>query len=213
MIRMVGFDLDGTLADTFPVILAAFRQTVQHFTGQQIDDHQIFATFGKNEQGMLQELLPDVSLTEASDVFYQNYQHEHQTLREPFPGILSLLDALKSRGIGLALITGKGRRACEISLERLGLTGYFAPVLVGSPDRDVKTANLKKLMATSHLAAAELVYVGDAISDIQAATAAGIHCYSAAWSPSAQPAALVATHADLYDTVSALQAALLGQPK
>ncbi|MFD1392923.1 HAD family hydrolase [Lacticaseibacillus jixianensis] len=209
MIRMIGFDLDGTLADTFPVILPAFCQTVQHFTGRQIDDQEILATFGKNEQGMLADLLPDVPLAASSAVFYQAYQEAHARLRTPFPGILKLLAALEAHGIAVALITGKGQRSCEISLTQLGLNGVFAPILVGSPDHDVKTANLKKLLTMSHLAPSELAYVGDAVSDLQAAAAAGVHCYSAAWAPSAQPAQLVAAQADLYYSVAALQAVLV----
>lgn len=210
MRRMISFDLDGTLADTFPVILPAFRQTVQHFTGRTIHDQEILATFGKNEQGMLQELLPEVPLATASAVFYQAYQRAHENLQQPFPGVRSLLDDLRAHGVGLALITGKGQRSCDISLTMLGLTGYFEPILVGSPAHDVKTANLKRLLAAQNLAPSELAYVGDAVTDIQAAQAAGIHCYSAAWAPSAQPAQLGAMHADMYATVSALQDALLG---
>ncbi len=91
----------------------------------------------------------------------------------------------------------------------LGLTGYFKPVLVGSPDRNVKTDNLKRLLTTQHLTPNELAYVGDATSDIKAAQAAGIHCFSAAWSPSTQLAPLKAVNADIYETVADLQVKLL----
>lgn len=209
MYHMISFDLDGTLADTFPVILKSFHSTVQHFTGEQIDDQQIFDTFGTNEQGMLRSLLPDVPLDTASDYFYEVYQRAHENLRQPFPGIVDLLKELTNHDIQISLLTGKGQQACDISLEMLGLTGYFKPVLVGSPDRNVKTDNLKRLLTTQHLAPKELAYVGDATSDIKAAQAAGIHCFSAAWSSSTQLAPLKAVNADIYETVADLQAKLL----
>lgn len=209
MYRMISFDLDGTLADTFPVILDSFHSTVQHFTGETIDDQQIFDTFGTNEQGMLHSLLPDVPLDTASDYFYDAYQQAHEQLRQPFPGIVDLLKDLTSHGIQISLLTGKGQQSCDISLKMLGLTGYFNPILVGSPERNIKTDNLKRLVATQKIAPAELAYVGDATSDIKASQAAGIHCFSAAWSPSVQLDALKAVNADVYESVADLRKKLL----
>ncbi|MFC6253438.1 HAD family hydrolase [Secundilactobacillus hailunensis] len=209
MYRMISFDLDGTLADTFPVILKSFHSTVKQLTGQVIDDQQIFDTFGTNEQGMLKKLLPNVSLDTASDVFYQAYEQAHQALRQPFPGVLNLLQALKDNGIQISLLTGKGQRSCDISLKMLGLTGYFKPILVGSPERNVKTDNLQSLLTTQHLAPNELAYVGDATSDIKAAQAANVHCFSAAWSSSVQLDALKTVNADIYEAVADLQTKLL----
>lgn len=209
MYQMISFDLDGTLADTFPVILKSFHTTVQHFTGEKIDDQQIFDTFGTNEQGMLRSLLPNVALDTASDYFYEAYQQAHENLRQPFSGIVDLLQDLTHHGIQISLLTGKGQQACDISLKMLGLTGYFNPILVGSPKRNVKTDNLRQLLSTQHLAPNQLAYVGDAVSDIKAAQAAGIHCFSAAWAPSTQLAPLKAVNADIYESVSALETRLL----
>ena len=49
-----------------------------------------------------------------------------------------LLDRLTSRGVPLAIVTGKGQGSIDISLEELGLTASFDPVMAGSPQRSIK---------------------------------------------------------------------------
>ncbi len=209
MLRVIGFDLDGTLAETFPVIFDSFRETVKQFTGKTIDDQVILATFGVNELGMLKQLLPDVDLKTASTAFYQAYRKAHEQLRTPFPGIVDLIRELQERGIETPLVTGKGREACQISLEMLGLTDLFATVLTGSPERNIKTDNFNDLLANRNLQTNELAYIGDTVGDIQSAEGAGIHCFSAAWSKFAKLDELASVHADSYRTVTELRQRLL----
>ena len=53
------FDLDGTLTDTLPVALAAFREAVRVYSDRSYTDEEIVARFGPTEEGMLQRLVPD----------------------------------------------------------------------------------------------------------------------------------------------------------
>ncbi len=45
-IKAVIFDLDGTLADTLPLCIQAFRQSVEPLIKRSISDDDIIATFG-----------------------------------------------------------------------------------------------------------------------------------------------------------------------
>ncbi|EHO53085.1 hypothetical protein [Lentilactobacillus kisonensis] len=53
MKKIIAFDMDGTTAETFPVIFDSFRKTVHDYTDKWISNQVILAQFGANEIGML----------------------------------------------------------------------------------------------------------------------------------------------------------------
>ncbi|KGI01190.1 HAD family hydrolase [Oenococcus oeni] len=182
MYRMVGFDLDGTLAETFPIIFESFRMTVLHFTGKTIDNQTILTAFGRNEQGILSELLPNIQIEKSSDIFYKAYRTAHLQLRSPFYGVLELLKNLHHQKIITPLITGKGKISTEISLEMLGLKEELYPILTGSDKENNKATHFISLLENYNINSSEFVYIGDTVSDIKQADLAGISCLSACWS-------------------------------
>lgn len=58
----------------------------------------------------------------------------------------------------------------------------FAKVITGNAERNIKSEALKGLLHDYHLAANEIVYVGDALSDITECGKTNVMCLSAAWS-------------------------------
>ena len=52
-IKLVTFDLDGTIADTLPLCIKAFRMAVQPYILQTLSEDDIIKTFGLNEEGMI----------------------------------------------------------------------------------------------------------------------------------------------------------------
>lgn len=205
--KLIAFDLDGTVGETFPVIFDAFRKTVYKYTHREISDNEILSTFGANEIGMLNQLIPHAPANILDD-FYQQYQESHAALTAPFPGIKNLLDHLKNRQIVTPLVTGKGSVSCRISLEKLGLVNYFSPILIGSSKGPNKAENFKKLLDRYHLVPSQMAYVADTIGDIDACRSVGIDCYSAAWSQYADSNRLRQVNQFVFESVADLSAAL-----
>lgn len=58
-IKLAIFDLDGTLADTLPLCIQAFRQSVEPLINRSVTDSEIIATFGPSEEGTIKQLAPD----------------------------------------------------------------------------------------------------------------------------------------------------------
>ena len=57
MIRLVAFDLDGTIGDTIPLCLAAFREATTPYVDHELSDDEIARTFGLNEEGMINQVV------------------------------------------------------------------------------------------------------------------------------------------------------------
>ena len=53
MFKIAAFDLDGTIADTIPMCIEAFRNSVSPYTDHELTEEEIVQTFGLNETGMV----------------------------------------------------------------------------------------------------------------------------------------------------------------
>lgn len=180
MIRMIAFDLDGTIADTIPMCVKAFQESVSKYTDHALSEKEVLDTFGLNETGMVKVVVGE-HWEDALHDFYEKYEWMHSAVTEPFAGIRSLMEFLKQRDIPLALITGKGERSCGISLEKLGMNQVFEEVLCGSQRAPVKREHMEFLIKKYAVPKTDFYYIGDTAEDIRACRKAGVTCLSAAW--------------------------------
>ena len=183
MIKLVAFDLDGTIGNTLPMCIQAVKKATQPYIGHELSDKEMVHTFGLNEEGMIGCVVDEPYRQQALNDFYVIYKELHQEMcPTPFEGIRELIALLKQKGIIVALITGKGINSCDITLKQFNMKDSFAKVITGNAERNIKSEALKELLHDYHLAANEIVYVGDALSDITECRKANVMCLSAAWS-------------------------------
>ncbi|HAH61503.1 MAG TPA: phosphoglycolate phosphatase [Treponema sp.] len=180
MIRMIAFDFDGTIGDTMEMCIDIFRQTLTPYLGHSATYDEIARTFGLNEQGMLKRLVGD-NWQKAYDELLALYKRNLPHFGRPFPGIPELMEELKAGNILTALITGKGKETCDMTLEQYGMTHSFRAVETGRDDRTDKDYAMKRLMETYNLRPEEFIYIGDTPYDAEAAHNAGVVCLSAAY--------------------------------
>ena len=96
---------------------------------------------------------------------------------------MEVLEYVKSRGLKLAVFTGKGTETTQISLEELGIDGFFDYIVTGNDVRNHKPSSegLVKILKHFNLAPGEALMVGDGVSDIKAAHEAGIKVGAVLW--------------------------------
>src|ERR1700731_2674840 len=109
-IKAVIFDLDGTLANTLPLCIRAFRESVSPLIHRSVTDEEIIATFGPSEEGTIMALAPDHYARGVADYlhFYKAY---HESCPRPFDGIRELLQVLQEKGVRIGMVTGKGKHS------------------------------------------------------------------------------------------------------
>lgn len=183
MFQLVAFDMDGTLADTMPLCIKAFFNSVSPYADHELSNEEILQTFGLNEIGMIKSIVGE-NYSQALEDFYFHYELLHQEVTEVFPGIPHLLSFLKKRKIPIALITGKGEKSCAITLKKLNLTNLFDEILLGSETSPNKKENIEYLLKKYAVSKEKFCYIGDTVQDIKACRDAGVVCLSAAWQES-----------------------------
>jgi phosphoglycolate phosphatase-like HAD superfamily hydrolase len=183
-IKAVIFDLDGTIADTLPLCIAAFKQSIEPLLGKKISEEEIIATFGPSEEGTIRKLIP---LHEDAGVkaYLQHYEQLHYMCPFPFVGIKELLETLNSEGVQMAMVTGKGIHSTRLSLKQFGLAHYFKIIETGSPDGPNKVNGIRSVLSRMQLTANDSIYVGDAPSDIRYCKEISIPIAAAAWASTA----------------------------
>ena len=178
------FDMDGTLADTIPVVMQALGETFKHFSGREYTVNEIYAMFGPTEEGVIHGRVPDADFEAAVTMYVDRYEALHAAA-QPFPGTMELLQELKARGIHIGVVTGKGLRTAEVSMRLMGLAPYIDRMEVGSHDRVIKPEMMRKLLSEWGVPPHEAAYVGDMASDMLHARQAGVLPLAAAWAESA----------------------------
>lgn len=191
MVRGVIFDLDGTLADTLPLCVESFRRVVEFCSGRKLADEEITRHFGPSDRGVLARLLPGEDVERLENLFMENYTFLHLDMApEPFPGVPELLEALKRKKFRLAMVTGKDDDSVGVTLDVYNLEDVFEYVETGSPERVVKGECIGRVLDAWGMSPDEAVYVGDAVSDIEACREVRVKVIAAAWAPSADVEAL-----------------------
>jgi phosphoglycolate phosphatase/pyrophosphatase PpaX len=195
MITHLIFDLDGTLGDTLPLCIEAFRKAIEPRVGRRLSDADIIETFGPSEEGTIRQLVPEEYDPALADYLIW-YERLHSAYPRPFEGIADILRNIKASGVSVDMVTGKGPRSTEITLKVYGLEKVFELVKTGSPEGPVKPQRLREVIAERGLSAETFLYVGDAPSDIEACREVGMPMVAAAWAETAEVERLEALDPD-----------------
>ena len=198
----VMFDLDGTLADTVGLILASFRHTMEVHRGKALSDDHWLATIGTPLHNQMSTFARDERELRAMVETYAEYQRaRHDQVVKPFPGARDVLDLLRERGSGLAVVTSKRDRIARRTLEVCGLLDVVDVLVTaddvgrGKPDPEPVLLALEGLGLQSR--GREVVFVGDSPFDLRAGLAGGTRTAAALWGPIAR-AVLEAERPDFY---------------
>jgi 2-phosphoglycolate phosphatase len=183
-VSAVIFDLDGTLADTFPMIMGAFNAAVSPHTGKTYSDTEIISRFGIPDPAMLRRELPQAAWEEAVEVYHRHYEREHGKVKK-FAGVEEMLAQLKQRGIKMGLMTGKGRRSADITVRLLGWAKLFDAVVTGEDVKEQKPAPEGVLLAAKMMGVSptDCAFIGDSPADVGAGQNAGMVTVVAGWHP------------------------------
>ena len=180
---VVLFDLDGTLIDSGPIILASMQHAVRTVLDRDIAYEELAATVGG--QGLvaqMRELDPD-RVDELVETYKAHNDPLHDTL-EAFEELLAVLPRLKAEGRKLGIVTAKRHRTVSLALDRFPELAEHFDIVIAHEDTDRHKPDADPVLAAVERLGAEptqAAYVGDSPFDIQAAKAAGAFAVAVGW--------------------------------
>ena len=184
MIKLLIFDLDGTLADTGQDITNALNHALKPFHGREYSLEETKAMVGSGISRLLESLIPpDATLPNGETGtpkeivtarfldYYDNHLIDNTVV---YPYVQETLSQLN--GYTKAVISNKREIYSKRVLEGLGLLGYFDCVLGSDSVREKKPSPVPvlDLLEKYDIAKEEAVIIGDSNYDVAAGQAAGI---------------------------------------
>jgi pyrophosphatase PpaX len=180
---VVLFDLDGTLIDSGPIIMASMRHASLAVLGHEPDEERVRAAIGgPGLVAQMRDLDPN-RVDELIEAYRAHNEPLHETL-EAFTDVLELLAALRDEGRRLGIVTAKRRKTVGLAVDRFPVLREVMDVVIGAedterhkPDPDPVLEALRRLDADP----ADAAYVGDSPFDIRAGNAAGVFTVAVGW--------------------------------
>ena len=187
--RLIVFDMDGTLIDTQALIsehMGAAFASLELVPPTPAEVRQIIGLSLPVAVGQLAGT-SDINLIEGIVGQYKSFYRaslEHDVDREPlYPGAREALDRLKQqKGTVLGIATGKGLTGVARILGNHGIEGHF--VTLQTPDHNPSKPHpgmLLSAMADTGAAPHQTVMVGDTVYDMELARSAGVRAIGVSW--------------------------------
>ena len=178
MIKLVIFDLDGTLVNAYPAVAKSVNYTLKILGFAPRGDAEVKRSVGEGDRQLMVKFV-GTSLADKALSIYR--PHHAQALRlkgnlRLLPGALGVLKFLKSKRCKLAIASNRPTKFTRIILKILGVLKFFDMVLCADravgpkPNPDMLWAIAKRLKVDK----SQVLYVGDMTIDVKCAHAAGI---------------------------------------
>ncbi|MEV6611786.1 HAD-IA family hydrolase [Kutzneria sp. NPDC051319] len=178
--RAVVFDLDGVIVDSFAVMREAFAIAYREVVGP---GEAPFDEYERHLGRYFSDIMRIMGLPLEMEGPFVRESYRLASRVRVFPGIRELLTSLRDRGFRLAVATGKSGPRARSLLDTLGLLPLFEHVIGSDEVARAKPAPdiVLRAMELLGVAAEETMMIGDAVTDIESARAAGVTAVAAMW--------------------------------
>ena len=215
MTKAVIFDLDGTLLNTLGDLTAAVNHGLTAHGFPPHTEAEVRTYIGDGVKQLIARACPpdtDAATQAAVLAEYLPYYAAHNAdFTVPYDGVIALLDALKRAGVRLAVVSNKHDPGVQALCARF--FGEYLELAVGADGtRPLKPAPDCLLYAMEKLGVSpeHTWFVGDSVSDVQTARAAGVRCAAVTWGFQDAERLAAENPTVLVDTAAELLKAILG---
>jgi len=175
-IKLIIFDLDGTLVDAYEAITRSFNYTMKKCGYPAQKPLVIRRAVGWGDKGLLKPFVKKCDLDKALSIYRRHHSISLIKHSRLIKGVQAILDYLKNKNYLLAVASNRPTRFSRIILKQLKLRGYFDYVLCADKLKSGKPhpVILQRIMQRLDVMPEETIYIGDMPIDAQAARRADI---------------------------------------
>ena len=190
---LVIFDLDGTLADSFPWFTTVMNAVARKYGFREVGEDEVEALRRASPREIVRRLDVPFWKLPAIARHMRSLKREQIGAIPLFAGVPAMLQTLRDSGLALALVSSDNE---ENARRQLGPSAALFAHFACGASLFGKASKFKAAMRRAGVGAAETLAIGDELRDIEAARAAGIACGAVMWGYAA-PEALLASKPEL----------------
>lgn len=180
------FDLDGTLVDTAPDMVAVLLDMQKEHGLAPLTFELARSQVSNGARALVRLAFPDADDAQTTELHHEYLDRYEQAVcvdSTLFPGLAKLLDELDATRLPWGIVTNKPKRMMDPLLDALGLAVRSACAISGDalPQRKPDPAPLLLASRQIGIAPQSMVYVGDSVRDIEAGRAAAMYTIAASY--------------------------------
>lgn len=175
-IKLIIFDLDGTLVDAYDAIVASFNYTMRRMNLAARSYLTIKRAVGWGDRGLLRPFVPEEKLEEALKLYQAHHKKSLLKKIHLLPGVKKTLNYLKSRNYKLAIASNRPKAFSQIIIRKLKLSRFFDYILCGDQLKNPKPHPdiILKIMRRLSVEKKQTLYIGDMTIDVATGKNAGV---------------------------------------
>ena len=174
------FDLDGTLVDTAPDLLVAINAVLTTEGRNPVDLTALRRMVGFGAASTIRQAFAatrapvvEADLPRLVANFRDHYRRNIAVRSKPFPRVPETLKALQTKGLRMGVLTNKQQELTDLLLRALDLDRYFAAIFGAGTRPCMKPDPRLFHDVTTALGGGPAIMVGDSVTDVATARAAG----------------------------------------
>ncbi|MBJ6727746.1 HAD family hydrolase [Geomesophilobacter sediminis] len=177
--RLLIFDLDGTLIDSLADLANATNQMLEHFSRPKLAVDEVRKLVGQGARRLVERALSGATpeeVDQALQLFLDfNLAHIADETRA-YPGVAETLQKLGEKGYTCCVLSNKNVALCRQVLDTLGMSGLVSAIYGADsfPWRKPSPEPILALLKQYQVAPRDAAMIGDSINDIAAGSGAGV---------------------------------------
>jgi len=186
MIKLIAFDMDGTLTNSEAIICTVVNQLLAHYGQQPLPRPTIIKHVGFGAKslirGVMEEIGFEVDIDEAFPIYDEIYKNADTALVEVYAGVKETLSALRQAGVHTVVLSNRPHHQ-TVRIINAVLPDALDEVYgerEGIPLKPDPTA-LNMIMAENGVTPEECLYMGDMQFDMKVAINAGVKSVGCLW--------------------------------
>ena len=178
------FDLDGTLVDTLPDILAALNQVMVGEGLRVVHEEEGKAFIGGGAYNLIEQAFSAIGVDQdnqrienAFQQFLISYEKDPTSRSKFYPGVKDFLRTLQLSGIKMGVCTNKPIGLTRKIVSEMAIEHYFGDAILGGDSLNIRKPNPEHVIRVINLMGMQtnnVIMVGDSETDVKAARGAGI---------------------------------------